>query len=157
VSTTSARPDTLELLSADVQGPSHDPAVAEHCVEQYVGAVVHALGQRGVLACPPQRTGEAGGLTRSVLIDCTALRITTWENRGRRDPRASLGAVLQPGRARPVSIVWDERVGWSAELGRAPTARSVRYPHPDPFPAPGQIAEFVSDLAMADGHTPSSP
>lgn len=151
MSTTRTRHDVVPCCPSPTDGPalSRDRSAVDGLRGDYVAAVVRALTQRGVLTCPPQHTGSAGHLTTSVVIDCTALRVATWESRElRRGPRASLGGALQPDRAGPVAITWDEHTGWSAGMRHVSTGWSFRYLSPNPYPAPVLVADFVTRLAL---------
>lgn len=135
----------IALMSA------HRSELVRH-LDSYVSAVVHELKVRGVLTCPPQRIGPVGRLTRSVVLDCTALRGAEVPL-GTRPSRWPSPGAMASGRTGPVSIMWDETSGWSAEMCHDPTL-TRRYPHPGLLPVPTAVADFVAGLFL--GVTPTA-
>ena len=118
-------------------------------LDAYVAAVVRELKECGVLTCAPQRTGSPGRAVRSVVLDCTALRIAAAEPAvARPGRRISAGGAIAADRAGPVCLTWDERDGWSATMGRVAGGSAPRYLHPELVPLPVRVRDFVVGLSL---------
>ncbi|MBW0117172.1 hypothetical protein [Pseudonocardia abyssalis] len=135
----------------DLAGESaarHPTAVGGR-LDAYLGRVVDALREHGVLAGAPQRTDATHRLAGTVVLDCTAVRLAAWHRAARSNPeRQSLGGAVHPARPSPVSALWDEQEGWCVELDGDPARPSRCFLHPDLLPDAQTVADFVVGLAL---------
>lgn len=117
-------------------------------LDSYLAAVARELQQRGVITGSPRRTDPPQRPLGSIVLDCTAVRVTAWAPADQRSAGRSLGGAVHPERPAPVIVTWDEDLGWCVGLHHDATRSTRRYLHSTRLPAPAAVAEFVVGLAL---------
>lgn len=107
-------------------------------LDTYLGSVVEALRERGVVTGPPQSTGAMLRLVGTIALDCTAVRAAAGHPIGGPGPECPS----------PVIAEWHEGEGWCVGFDDDPARPTRRYLRTGLLPYAQAVADFVVGLAL---------